>query len=241
MNSFLYFARFQTKMGNWSQHPFSDQNGAKAIPFGYRGFSHDVTAAILGVEFFSYTNAFFCSRKCCMWLKSGNNPRDRTFPFAFTVMWKVFLIKAHLFDEIHGAIYYHSINQRGFLALLGKKKLWCFMTSTEFPPAESNVQSAQIDIDCPLIRHQCNVFSRSFKTFIFPTPTRTESGKKNDNLKVHSLIVYVTGWYIDYLFLAAFWSFLSLKMSILSEFKFQCDAKLEIWWRQNKKAYMNLQ
>ena len=114
---FLYFARFRTKMGNWSQYPFSDQNSAKAIPFGYRLFSHDVTAAILGVEFFSYANAFFCSRKSYTWLISDNNPHDRTF----TVMWKVLLVKAHLFDEIHGAIYYHSINQSGFLALLGKK------------------------------------------------------------------------------------------------------------------------
>ena len=55
------------------------------------------------------------------------------------------------------------------------------MTSTEFPPAESKVQSAQID--CLLIRHQCNVFSRSFKTFIFPMPTRTWSEKKIAHLK----------------------------------------------------------
>ena len=178
---FLYFARFQTKMGNWSQYPFSDQNGAKAIPFGYRVFWHDVTAAILGDEFFSYANAFFCSRKSSMWLISGNTPHDRTF----TVMWKVLLMKAHLFDEIHGAIYYHSINQSGFLTLL-EKKLWCFMTSTEFPPAESKVQSAQID--CLLIRYQCIVFSRSFKTFIFPKPTRSESEKKNCSLK--SLFTY---------------------------------------------------
>ena len=114
---FLHFARFRTQMGNWSQYPFSDQNSAKAIPFGYRLFSHDVTAAIWGVEFFSYAKALFCSRKSYTWLISDNNPHDRTF----TVMWKVLLVKAHLFDEIHGAIYYHSINQSGFLALLGKK------------------------------------------------------------------------------------------------------------------------
>ena len=52
--------------------------------FHYRVFSHDVTAAILvfqnnktpamlvfqtipvGVEFFSYANAFFCSKKICI-------------------------------------------------------------------------------------------------------------------------------------------------------------------------------
>lgn len=60
------------------------------------------------------------------------------------------------------------------------------MTSTEFPPAESKVQSAQID--CLLIRYQCIVFSRSFKTFIFPKPTRSESEKKNCSLK--SLFTY---------------------------------------------------
>ena len=52
-----------------------------------------------------------------IWLISGNNPRDHTF----NVMRKVLLMKAHLFDEIHGAIYYLSINQSGFLTLLGKK------------------------------------------------------------------------------------------------------------------------
>ena len=55
------------------------------------------------------------------------------------------------------------------------------MTSTEFPPAESKVQSAQID--CLLIRHQCNVFSRSFKTVYLSNAHTSLIRKKNCSLK----------------------------------------------------------
>ena len=83
------------------------------------------------------------------------------------------------------------------------------MTSSEFPPAESNVQSAQIYY--PLIRYQCNVFLRDrLGDLSFQRPGTNLIRKNISYLKVHSLIVYVTGWYIDYLFLAALWRFLTL-------------------------------